>query len=1256
MYRFLVVPIQLDALHLAEPLDVVGALADFSRLPYFDGTCDVSADTAYISENLVASPFHDQKLTLRQGVHLHWALPDALTRSQAVDDVKSKIAFPAVPNLWLVTRHSAGVARHWIVESDYLYPEVVDGDRHYAAGGASGSICYPIHSGLREKGPPFRYMGRQLPLEDWLATEGQRAEDFATVARHPLTALGHGEPTFAAFYPNCHSVFGFYDSDPPESGAKYYVTGWYRGGEADFCQSAVFLKALAGKDGNGVGAAIQSAFNWNVSDDQGTSYQGPPPDRLLCYAGMILATGSGSAAEPVEASPLKIAVGNTATEALSAYLGHEFANEFFKGDTTHRRAMEDQLESLHLMADLEHRQLDIGPKFREARHTNGFRASSGGTVWTIRLPSAGTVAKDGSRPEELTLPDELAHALNQLNLAQQKYDAAHAQIISLRERLFADWYRYMLSAYPPDDQRDDYPDIDAVKFFIEEHDLKPLVDLEQSIGSDTLERTTVNVSLDSVSALTFGQQVNYWWNQVCDLLVDQHANFPALGSPDAVHKVAGSRFWQPNEPVVLLTGPAVEPTDRHKQTMALRCRVVELEDGQPADAAEADKRMEMIDHLFDKTVAHGLPWNPFMLEWEVRVEPMGGPTSNLHAAGRSYASEFISANYQLAENDVDLSSLTDPSPSADHAIYQGRSILTPHAKHALRRQIDAYFEKQILGAYYAAHAEAHRSPQFFRENRQAIIDWCRSASPDVVDDFMRFVLEIEQHVDADFHLLAQSLSGLNAAFLGQKQTMQLGIADPLGFADYQDFASLVRDAVGSHTRVAPQPMNDFNPIRSGRLTITRLRLIDTFGRHRDLTDEELQSVICADTLQNDRGATENAGIALAPRLMQPARLDLRWKSNGHGPGHEDHDDVEMNAHPATSPICGWLLPNNLDNSLMVFSPLGEALGSLDQNSHWQIAPGTPSGIQNSNEIDNPHLQRVVQWIQGKGSDFLRVFISTLDSAIENIDPENFAHHQELALLMGRPLAVARASLQLELKGLLAMNQSWDVFWQDLHNGRRGDADTDRVRDVDFPVRLGEHRQLNDGLGGYWVEAEHGALSADFFAPQSDIDDSSVTKREHLIHTYADGADETVRERTSKLQLLVKLNGPPVELTLLVDPRGKVHATSGILPVQSVEIPADQYAAALRALEVSFLSAPILCQRRQAGAAAQAPELPLPEEPGYQWRWVERDANFEWQAATTPTGQVSRQAHFAGPLEVREGWLLLSKAQDAAENQSNAPPL
>ncbi len=45
-----------------------------------------------------------------------------------------------------------------------------------------------------------------------------------------LTAVGYGEPTFAAFYPNCQSVFGFYDDDDSAEnldGLKYDVIGWY---------------------------------------------------------------------------------------------------------------------------------------------------------------------------------------------------------------------------------------------------------------------------------------------------------------------------------------------------------------------------------------------------------------------------------------------------------------------------------------------------------------------------------------------------------------------------------------------------------------------------------------------------------------------------------------------------------------------------------------------------------------------------------------------------------------------------------------------------------------------------------------------------------------------------------------------------------------------------------------------------------------------------------------------------------------------
>ena len=153
------VPIQVDALHSTASLAVTGAMADFRRLPYYDGTQDVNADVAYISEDLVTPPFHDQPMALPAGLHLHWSLPAAFTRSHTVgsdaadtrsnskptnDGQAKTVTFPAVPNVWLIRRQvDEKDPRHWIVESDYLYPEVLEGDRRSVGGATSDSICYP---------------------------------------------------------------------------------------------------------------------------------------------------------------------------------------------------------------------------------------------------------------------------------------------------------------------------------------------------------------------------------------------------------------------------------------------------------------------------------------------------------------------------------------------------------------------------------------------------------------------------------------------------------------------------------------------------------------------------------------------------------------------------------------------------------------------------------------------------------------------------------------------------------------------------------------------------------------------------------------------------------------------------------------------------------------------------------------------------------------------------------------------------------
>ena len=91
--QHLLVPIHLDALVITKDLYVLGSMADFSRLPYFNGSRDVHPDTAYLSEEILSHPFRSQDLPLKPGIHLHWALPDALTKTMGLPIVRRQSFF-----------------------------------------------------------------------------------------------------------------------------------------------------------------------------------------------------------------------------------------------------------------------------------------------------------------------------------------------------------------------------------------------------------------------------------------------------------------------------------------------------------------------------------------------------------------------------------------------------------------------------------------------------------------------------------------------------------------------------------------------------------------------------------------------------------------------------------------------------------------------------------------------------------------------------------------------------------------------------------------------------------------------------------------------------------------------------------------------------------------------------------------------------------------------------------------------------------
>ncbi|MGB8202198.1 MAG: hypothetical protein WCF33_21345, partial [Pseudonocardiaceae bacterium] len=435
----LVVPVRVDALCLATDLGVAGPVADFSRLPYVDPASgrDVGADVPYLSEVVLPTPFEEQGVPLRAGVHLHWALPDAFTR---LVHTQAGAEIPAVPNRWLVTRTRGDVVdRQWVVDSDVLSD--VD----------SGAVAYPM-TGVEPvgmTGRPYRFLGRRVPLA---------ASDPSTDRsdRLPvLTAVGYGEPTFAAFYPNCHSVFGLWDAEvvgTPPAGLGYDVLGWYGDPGAD-----ELARVLSEANGDW-SATLAERLGWAAPASASR------PVRLVCFGQLVFDPEPPVEVPGDEEDSAGVWVGNTATEALAAHLGAAVSG-------TSPDELENLLEALAYAEELESATVDLPERLAEARHAASFADLPGGTLWTVRRQDdlAGAVAvtpAEKQARERLAVPPELDPALGELNELQCRYDRAVAELAGQRGRLAADWYRYQLCAYRPGGTWESYPDPDEVAEYL----------------------------------------------------------------------------------------------------------------------------------------------------------------------------------------------------------------------------------------------------------------------------------------------------------------------------------------------------------------------------------------------------------------------------------------------------------------------------------------------------------------------------------------------------------------------------------------------------------------------------------------------------------------------------------------------------------------------------------------------------------------------------------------------------------------------
>ena len=518
------------------------------------------------------------------------------------------------------------------------------------------------------------------------------------------------------------------------------------------------------------------------------------------------------------------------------------------------------------------------------------------------------------------------------------------------------------------------------------------------------------------------------------------------------------------------------------------------------------------------------------------------------------------------------------------------------------------------------------------------------------------------------NVLSQGLSGFNSGLVQRAQELQIPITIPRSWtaADQHNFPlANFWPTSFLHRQSADWPVtwNDeginfkafakggsevyFNPLRAGFLRISQITLVDAFGRFVDLKTPNPK--IVSENMIADQPAPDNHGIYLAPRLMQPARVDFEWIAAESPSGIASFP--EPGDQPAASPVRGWIWPNHLDDSLMLYDAAGRPMGSLrtrETRLHWFPVPGEttePGAVnrdqmlayfagKNVNPVFRDFVAKYLYPDESVAADAkFRNVLEVLRKSQQFIVTAAMQQDQALGMFMGRPLVIAQSMISLAQKGLpyVGLNAhtypEWNKFGPQFTVTASnyipydfGNFNQAGIAGLEVPVRIGIAEiqtkggtsipHFDDGVAGYFLAEDWGTL----YTPV-DMADS-------------DGIVSVAASRSHPLSLTP--NGPEATLTLVMDPRAAVHATTGILPVRSLTIPPDQFARILDQLEITFLTAPLL-------VAQDPPLIPLPAEQDYDWSWVEVGA------APLPLrpAQGAADAVFPGiPRRLVDGWLKL----------------
>jgi hypothetical protein len=1204
---------------------------------------------------------------LPPGVHLQWALPDALGNARALDEDGENLEFPAVPDLWLVLRWSE--------------PSATSG-RAYAA--------WVIDS----------HAGTAVTLEQWStsATTGPRprltAVGFLSPEGH-VRERDETSPVWAAYYPVTGKRFGFYDPVTRVGPLSYAVVGWYSSLKDDPLHEAGDKAARR---------EFVEESRWALTD---------PGDRILVdIEGLIPPAELEAIAESL-GGPLGPGGGGPVIDGPGPG-GPDVDGPGFDGlppgsTPTHRLAMarRSRVRGRAAAGPVEAVASALGFSV-EATYPDHIVCH--GAVVGVALPGvdapfdspeAGPPApEDPSVAVASTIAEVTAPLVATPSLAPWVEAIHEGYLRELRTadgllRVPALLHQASFDAYP-----DPRPD---PRCYLDIEDREPVAAVftePRRFGGPIAD-----TSLISPSEIT-GNRVE---------IRDRRSNSRFTLLPRSSSGLSGASFVGGRGVLVdathlrdlnltyfrtgsVLTPARVEPllagASSLHPLLKLRCideprprwwlpdpPVLVIRNGKRSYRHGFDGRFEQA----------GTPAVPSL---KCRVEGLTVAVARVRVSGIPgdlwiHASEIIgdgpdrSALPSVVEEIVRESAVLDPTNAARmaHAALAKENLTVSSA--LINAVVEAF---TVEGTYWWAQARAVELTAKITAQTSfggglpstiAVQPWKKPWNPLLVECSARFhpaqpprvdlkeawTLEGIEHearpgalsapvapVDFEARLVPTAVPAQSLARSLKKLTEVRDLVgssfDQLNVAsDGVDRLDLMSCALGQLDEALVDAGYD---VRAGALEMLRVRLVDSFGQAVELQPAGLE-------LSDDEPEAPAGTVVLPPRMPNLGRLMFRLLAG-------DSEEPQEASSQATS-VCGFLLPDHIDHALEVFDANGISLGQLihtpgkQQSVAWEPAPGLepPVGFQPGSShtalVKNEYLRQFVQGLLDwnlhqpdtengaePSESALAAVLRVIDTVRHTVNPEGDTQ-EYLSTVLGSPVALVRAQVTLE------------TLPAEIEDELTEDAVATQVADRPAPLgleaRLGSLTQTDDGLFGYYLHGDWAHIRV----PEAEVVKQSA--RESGAHRgyLAEVAEDVTEAPDAKL--LRPIEHPvvedgtidlqanrPQELYLLMDPRAGVYATCGVLPRKRIALDRNQVGDALAAMAPTFKVGPVLMNAKRT-------QLPLPALDQFEWEWTrrERPAGSSSSWTVREAAPSSDASGLPDPdARIQEGWLRLKREE------------